>query len=167
MYGLATNPQTQSFTSGNTLTLESGELNTSAIKNATTIFFGGPCPQKTVGYYETVGVTPVKFAPNETHYTFVTQSSVTIASLSKALVNSGHEDLFVIEVLMDKTNLIVIMYGFTWKGTWASGLYFKEAISKNFNGFSERCYVFHWIDDIGQNGIPESSEIHKEYSTLS
>jgi hypothetical protein len=160
---LTTNPQTQSFTSGNTLTLESGELNASAVNNVAAIFFGGPCPQKTVGYYETAGVTPVKFAANETHYMFVTQSSVTATSLSKTTVNSGHEDLFVIEVLMDKTNLIVIMYGFTWKGTWASGLYFKEVILKNFNDFSERCYVFHWIDDTGQNGIPESSEIHEEY----
>ncbi|NWF86388.1 hypothetical protein HXY32_01005 [Candidatus Bathyarchaeota archaeon] len=165
VYGLTTNPQRQGFTSNNNAILESGELNMSVINNATVVFFGGPCPQKTVGYYEAVGVTSVKFAANDTHYSFITQNNVVVASLNRASVNSGHEDLFVIEVLTDKTNLIVIMYGFTWKGTWASGIYFKEIVSKNFNSYSEKCYVFHWVDDVEQNGIPESSEVHLEYAT--
>lgn len=165
IYGLTTNPQRQGFTSNNNAILESGELNMSVINNATAVFFGGPCPQKTVEYYEAAGLTSVKFAANDTHYLFVIQNNAVVASLNKTSVNSGNEDLFVIEVLMDKTNFIVIMYGFTWKGTWASGIYFKEAISKSFNSYSEKCYVFHWIDDAEQNGIPESNEVHLEYAT--
>jgi hypothetical protein len=79
------------------------------------------------------------------------------------MADSGHEDMFAIEVLMDKTNLVVIMYGFTWKGTWASGILFKETLSKNLSNYSEGCYVFHWIDDRRQDGVPENSEIHLEY----
>jgi len=166
IYGLTTNPQQQGFTSTNHLILESGELNTSIIINATVVLLGGPCPQKTVEFYENAELTPLKFTANATHYMFITQTNLTVVALNKTTANSGHEDMFLIEVFMDKTNLILIMYGFTWKGTWAGGLYFKEVISKNLNGYSENCcYMFHWIDNIAQDGIPQSNEIHQEYPT--
>ncbi len=163
IYGLTANPQRQGFTSLNQLVLETGALNTTSMANSTVVLLGGPCPQKTVGYYESERLTPLKFAANETHYKFITQSNQTIAELSKSMADSGHEDMFVIETMMDKTNLVVIMYGFTWKGTWASGIFFKETISKNLDNYSEGCYVFHWVDDPRQDGVPENSEIHLEY----
>jgi thermitase len=163
IYGLCANPQQQSFTSTSNLLFASGELNTSAITNSEVILLGGPCPQKTVKFYEDAGLTPLKFVANDTHYMFVTQANITVAALSRSAANSGHEDLFVVEVFVDKTNLFLIMYGFTWKGTWAGGTYFKEVISKNLNAYSENCYVFHWVDKGKQNGIPQSNEIHQEY----
>lgn len=54
--------------------------------------------------------------------------------------------MFVMEVFVDKTNLLLVMYGFTWKGTWASGLFFKEVISKSLSSYAENYYVFHWVD---------------------
>lgn len=165
LYGFSSNPQHQQFTSATDLTYESGELNTSKINNSVIILFGGPCAQKTVGYYEEEGLAPLRFTANSTHYMFVTQTNVTAAALSRNKVVSGHEDMFIIEVFTDKTNLFVIMYGFGWRGTWAGGIYFKEVISHNFNDYSEDCYVFHWIDDSAQDGIPQSSEIRQENST--
>lgn len=166
IYGLTANPQQQSFTSTNHLILETGELNTSTITNATVVLLGGPCPQKTVKYYESAGLTHLRFEANATHYMFITQTNLTVTALSKTTANSGHEDMFLIEVFTDKTNLILIMYGFTWKGTWASGIYFKEVISKNLNDYSENCcYLFHWIDNIAHDGIPQSNEIHQQYPT--
>lgn len=165
LYGFSSNPQHQQFTSATDLTYESGELNTSKIDNSVIILFGGPCAQKTVGYYEEEGLAPLRFTANSTHYMFVTQTNVTAAALSRNKVVSGHEDMFIIEVFTDKTNLFVIMYGFGWRGTWAGGIYFKEVISHNFNDYSEDCYVFHWIDDSAQDGIPQSSEIRQENST--
>jgi hypothetical protein len=164
IYGLTVNPQKQSFTSDAHLTLESGELNMSAMSDCAVVLVGGPCPQKTVEYYEDMRLTPVRFASNETHYMFLNQENITVASLSIEAVGSGHEDLFVIEILMHETNLIVIMYGFSWKGTWASGICFKEAILTNLNSFSDSCYIFHWKDTGEENGIPDNCEIHQEYS---
>lgn len=167
IYGLTTSPQQQSFTSTNQIILESGELNTSIIANATVVLLGGPCPQKTVEYYENAGLTPLKFAANATQYIFVTtQTNLTVATLNKTTASSGHEDMFLIEVFTTQTNLILIMYGFTWKGTWAGGVYFKEVISNNLNDYSENCcYVFHWIDNTPQDAVPQSSEIYQEYPT--
>ncbi|HVP26533.1 MAG TPA: S8 family peptidase [Candidatus Bathyarchaeia archaeon] len=165
LYGLDINQQQQQFMSTSNLVLASGELDSSRINNSVVVLFGGPCPQKTVGYYENMEKTPLRFAANATHFMFVTQANVTIAALSRVNTYSGHEDMFTIEVFKDKTNLIVIMYGFGWKGTWASGIYLKEVISKNLNAYSENCYVFHWIDSPSQDGVPQSNEIHQEYPT--
>jgi hypothetical protein len=165
LYGLDINQQQQQFMSTSNLVLASGELDSSRINNSVVVLFGGPCPQKTVGYYENMEKTPLRFAANATHFMFVTQANVTIAALSRVNTYSGHEDMFTIEVFKDKTNLIVIMYGFGWKGTWASGIYLKEVISKNLNAYSENCYVFHWIDSPSQDGVPQSNEIHQEFPT--
>ena len=162
VYGLTANSQRQEFASNSRLILESGRLNTSALANATVVLFGGPCPQETVRYYENAGMTPVKFEADETSYKFLTQNGQTIAELSRGSVDSGREDMFVVEVLTDGTDLIVIMYGFSWEGTWASGIFFKEIISKSLNWYAEKYYVFHWIDGLHQDGIPESGEIHQE-----
>jgi hypothetical protein len=54
------------------------------------------------------------------------------------------------------------MYGFSWRGTWAGGIFFKDTISKSLNWFAEKYCVFHWIDGQQLDGIPESSEIHQE-----
>lgn len=166
IYGLTQNPQQQSFSSNNQILLESGEVNTSIVANATVVLLGGPCPQKTVEYYESAGFTPLRFVANATHYMFITQTNCTVAALNKTTADSGHEDLFVIEVFMDEANLILVMYGFTWKGTWASGIYFKEVISKSLNSYSENCcYILHWRDDTAQDGIPQTGEIAQEYPT--
>jgi hypothetical protein len=162
VYGLTANPQKQEFTSNSHVLLESGRLNASAIANATIVLFGGPCPQKTVRYYETAGMTPAKFDSDSSSYRFLTQDGQTLAELSRATVDSEHEDMFVVEVLADGTNLIVIMYGFSWRGTWAGGIFFKDTISKSLNWFAEKYCVFHWIDGQQLDGIPESSEIHQE-----
>jgi len=165
LYGLGLNPQQQQFTSNSNLILESGELNTSKINNSVVVLFGGPCPQKTVRYYEEAGLTPLRFAANATHYMLVTQANFTVATLGRNNAESGHEDMFTIEVFKDKTNIIVIMYGFGWKGTWAAGIYFKEVILKNLNAYSDNCYVYHWVDSSSQDGVPQSSEVHQEYPT--
>jgi hypothetical protein len=163
IYGLSASSQLQGFTSTENLLLSTGELNASFINNSAVVLFGGPCPQKTVRYYENAGLAPVRFAANASHFMFVTQANVSVAALGKSKVSSGHEDMFVVEVFTDKTNLFLVMYGFTWKGTWASGIYFKEVIAKGLSGYSEDYYVFHWVDKGKQNGIPQSSEIHQEF----
>jgi thermitase len=163
-YGLCENPQVQSFTSGGSVLLASGEVNASAVSGASVVFFGGPCPQGSVRYYEDAGLAPLRFVANATYFMLVNKANVTVGVLSRAVVADGHEDLFAVEVFMDKTNLIVVIYGFSWKGTWAGGIYFKEVVSKNLNAYAENCYVFHWKDKgKKKDGIPQSSEIHQEY----
>lgn len=164
VYGLLANPQTQFFTSDADLLLPSGALNASVIAGGAAVLVGGPCALKTVQYYEDAGLTPLRFAANVTHFMFVSRAGVVVAALNKAAVESGHEDMFVVEVFADGPNFVLVLYGFTWKGTWASGVYFKEVIVKTLSVFSGDGYVFHWVDKGKRDGVPKSGEIHLEFS---
>jgi len=62
----------------------------------------------------------------------------------------------------DSDNTFLFVYGMDWKGTWAGGIYFKEVMSENLSIYTNDYYVFHWIDDHEQDGVPQSHEIHQE-----
>ena len=164
VYGLCTNTQHLGFDSTPGWLLPSGAINPATISGATVAMFGGPCPHVAVRYYEDAGLPPVKAAWNATHFMFKDQTDTVVAALPMAVVADGHEDMFVVEVFTDGDNTIFVVYGFDWKGTWAGGIYFKEVISKSLGSYPEACYVFHWVDDLGQDGVPQSSEI-LEYAT--
>lgn len=145
----------------------SGAINTTTISNATTATFGGRCPNVVVKYYETVReITPVKFNANSTHLWFENREGIILGALLQSAIGvpNYHEDLFTAMVFYDAVgdNTFFVMYGIDWKGTWASGIYFKEVISKNLSAYTNDYYVFRWIDDSEQDGIPQSSEIYQE-----
>jgi len=144
-----------------------GKINTTTINNSTIAMFGGRCPNVVVNYYETVkGLTPVKFNDNSTHIWFENKTGTILGALPRLVteIPNCHEDLFTAMVFYDEDgdNNVFVMYGVNWKGTWASGIYFKELISKNLSAYTNDYYVFHWIDANEQDGIPQSSEIHQE-----
>lgn len=144
-----------------------GAINTTTIHNATIAMFGGRFPNVAVEYYENVReLTPVKCKANSTHLCFENRTGTSLGALPLSVIGAPkyHEDMFTTMVFYDEDsdNTFFIMYGLGWKGTWASGIYFKEVISKNLSAYTNDYYVFHWIDDNEQDGIPQSSEIHQE-----
>jgi hypothetical protein len=161
IYGLCTNNQIQGFNTTKHWLHRNGAINTTTISGATVAMFGGPCPQMAVKYYEDFGhwLAPVKFMFNKTHFWFINHNHDIIGILPISNVKNGHEDMFVIEVFYEWDNLILIMYGFDWKGTWAAGIYFKETMSQSLLNYANHYYIFHWIDNEGQDGIPQTSEI--------
>ena len=147
--------------------LPSGAINTNIIHDATIATFGGRFPNRLVNYYETVKeLTPVKCELNGTHIWFENRLGGILGSISSSAlaVPNYHEDLLTVMVFHDEDgdNTFFVMYGVDWKATWASGIYFKEVISKNLSAYTDDFYVFRWVDDSGQDGIPQSSEIHQE-----
>jgi len=147
--------------------LPSGAINTTTIPNATIAMFGGRFPNVAVEYYETVrGLTPVTCKANSNCLCFENRTGTILGALPLSVLEAPeyHEDLFTAMVFYDEVggNTFFVMYGIGWKGTWASGIYFKEVISKNLSAYTNEYYVFHWIDDNEQDGIPQSHEIHQE-----
>ena len=145
----------------------SGEINTATIYSSTIAMFGGRCPNVAMNYYETVReITPVKFEDNSTHLWFENREGAILAALPQSAIGvpNYHEDMFTAMIFYDEVgdNTFFVMYGVDWKGTWACGIYFKEVISKNLSAYTNDYYVFRWIDDSAQDGIPQSSEIHQE-----
>jgi len=164
---LCVNAQHYGFNTTQYWLLPSGAINTTTIYNATIATFGGRCPNMVVKYYETVrGLAPVKFKDNSTHLWFENQEGTILGALPQSAIGvpNYHEDMFTAMVFYDEVgdNTFFVMYGIDWKGTWACGIYFKEVISKNLSAYTNDYYVFHWIDDNKQDGIPQSSEIDQE-----
>jgi hypothetical protein len=144
-----------------------GAINTTTIHNATIATFGGRFPNMVVRYYETVKeLTPVNCEANSTHVWFENRTGTILGTVPRSVIATPncHEDMFTAMVFYDEDgdNTFFIMYGLGWKGTWASGIYFKEVISKNLSAYTSDYYIFKWIDDKEQDGIPQSSEVHQE-----
>jgi len=165
IYGLCQNPQIQGFDCYSDYVeqteAERGKL---LINNKTVLFFGGPRAHWCVSYHESAGLTPVKFYCNESAYTvnFVRQSGETLASLPTT-TDFNHEDMFLIEVFRDgSNNTIYVFYGFSWKGTWAAGIYFHGVLRGQLDALTDSYYIYHWVDLSG-DGMPQPSEIHQEY----
>jgi len=167
MYGLCASTQHQGFNTTKHWLLDTGAINATTISNATIAMFGGPYPHVAVRYYEDSHVgsqdgnwlAPIRFAENTSHYWFENQTYAVVGTLPISAVRNGHEDMFVIEVFLDGDNTVLIIYGFDWKGTWAGGIYFEEVMLENLSDYEKQYYIFHWVDDSGQDSIPQSSEI--------
>jgi hypothetical protein len=164
---LCVNTQHYGFNTKQHWLLPSGAINTSTIHNAAIATFGGRFPNVVVNYYETVKeLTPIKCQINSTHLWFENRIGTILCSIPLSVIAAPnyHEDVFTAMVFYDDDgdNTFFFMYGVDWKATWASGIYFKEVISKNPSAYTNDYYVFRWIDDNEQDGIPQSSEIHQE-----
>ena len=67
--------------------------------------------------------------------------------------------MFLIEAFTDANgNLVMIIYGFGWKGTFAGGLYFKNRVYPSIGTFTDAWYIYRWADQNG-NGFVELNEI--------
>jgi hypothetical protein len=154
---LCWNPQHYGFTTTKYWLLPSGAINTSSIHDSTVAMFGGRLANLAVNYYETTK----GLYSNNVAFEDRTGSQLGVLPLSALDDRQYHEDMFTVMVFYDEegSNTFFLMYGFGWKGTWASGIYFKEVISKNREAYTNQHYVFHWVDDSKQDGIPQTSEI--------
>jgi len=160
VYGLCTNPQNQGFNTTQHWLLPTGAINTTTIHDATIAMFGGTAVHVAVKYYvENAALTPVKEGWNSTHIWFANRTDAVLAALPWTTVGMGHEDFFVIETFTEGNNIFLVMYGVDWLGTWAAGMYFKEVVYPNLATYTDNYYIFHWIDDSGQDGVPQASEI--------
>jgi len=159
VYGLCVNLQNQGFNTTQYWLLPTGAINTTTIHDATIAMFGGTFPHVSVKYYVNAGLTPIKAGWNSTHIWYANRSDTVLGALPWDTVGQGHEDFFVIETFTEGSNFFLIMRGLDWLGTWGAGMYFKEVIYPNLATYTDDYYVFHWIDDAGQDGIPQTSEI--------
>ena len=127
------------------------------------VAMGGRGPNWVVDYYERTGQTPLKAYVGATEWGLQTQAGTVVASLP-ASTDFVHNDLFVVMVFQDTNgNFVLIIYGLGWKGTFAGGIYFKEVIKPNLGTYTKSAYVFKWTDAGVMDGVPQPSEITKQY----
>jgi hypothetical protein len=160
---LCLNPQNYGFNTNPNWVLPSGEINTTTIHNSTILLFGGRVANNVVNYYEAVKkLVPLTFTTSNNMLFFEDQNGTTLAEFSLDVIDSSNycEDMFAVMVFYDKehNNTFLVMYGIGWKGTWASGIYFKEVISTNLDTYTSGYYLFNWLDN-NHDGIPQNHEI--------
>ncbi|MGQ9469472.1 MAG: hypothetical protein ACUVTD_06570 [Nitrososphaerales archaeon] len=160
IYGLTTNKQNQGFDNNNAWVsqneVDRGKL---LLTNKCFLFFGGPYPHWSVKYYENAGLSPIYFYHDSTthQWQFKDRSNIVIAYLPDD-TDWNHTDMFVIESFMDEDgNTIFIFYGFTWKGTWASAIYFQDYMFGNIENYENSYYIFQWSDQ--NDDAPQANEI--------
>jgi hypothetical protein len=161
------NTQNYGFSTTKDWLLPTGTINTTTIHNKTVAMFGGRFANPALDYYETTKtVTPVTCEVNSGYISFKNRAGTTVGFMRLSVFDTSnyHEDMFVVMTFYDPPDqtTFFVMYGFDWKGTWASGIYFKDVISQNLGEYTQQYAVFHWADQNNVDGIPQSTEIHRE-----
>ncbi|MFW6117614.1 MAG: CARDB domain-containing protein [Thermoproteota archaeon] len=159
IYSLCKNSQYQGFTTTKNWFQSSGEINSTEINNSIVLSIGNPDSSQVTDYYESTDLPAVRSVKNYYgDYSFKGQDGETIASISASEVESGSRDLILIQTFQDGDNTVLIMYGFSWRGTWAAGVYFAEEVAKNLNNDPKQYYLLSW-QDLSQDETPQLSEI--------
>jgi len=123
------------------------------------VFFGGQGVHLNVWYYDQA-LSPVY--PNwDQNGIWFEERGVGIVSHSGIYwwdLDYGQRDMFVIQIFQEPAispylgRWVMIMYGYTWRGTWASALYFDKVIFPNITDFPCTWYVVEWSDS-NWNGL--------------
>jgi hypothetical protein len=118
---------------------------------------GGPLVSVLVKYYETNKIAPVYYKVDDgKRYWFLSNGT----RIDETGLNpSSNGDMFVVEHFLDPMgNTVLIIYGYTGKGTFAGARFFKTVIYGNIRDYSHSYYVFHWVD-ANNDSFPDMNEI--------
>jgi hypothetical protein len=160
VYSVCQNPQYQGLSSTRNWFLPSGQVNYTEINQSIIVIAGNSINQRATEFYENAKLSPIKSSQNSTHYLLENRAGEVLAAMPKIAIYAGQEDLLVIQVFKDGNNIVVTLYGFSWRGTWASGMYFAEVMAKNLSKWSKACYLLRW-EDTSMDGIPQAVEINE------
>lgn len=122
------------------------------------IAVGGPFVNIATSYYESNGLSLVRVNNNSTHIWFEDTNGI----IDMSILNFNQletEDVFVIQHFKDGERSVLITYGFSYRGTFAAGLYFDDVIWPNISSFDSAYYIIKWSDDGDANieGILEDN----------
>ncbi len=117
------------------------------------ISFGGPAVNPVLKYAEADSTPEVDRAPVKWYdeggivYRFKYSNGTDVPGAEVNTSRFNSEDLFVIEVYMDGDGrLILLSYGFGWKGTYAAGKYFHSVIYPNIDSYDVGWLIVRWED---------------------
>lgn len=110
------------------------------------IAVGGPFVNIATSYYESNGLSLVRVNNNGTHIWFEDTNGIVDESIHN-FNQLETEDVFVIQHFKDGEKSVLITYGFSYRGTFAAGLYFNDVIWPNISSFDSAYYIIKWSDD--------------------
>jgi len=162
--GMCHNSQQQGFdTNSQWVSQEESDKGRLLFSEERVFMFAGPTTLWCVNYLEGHRLTPVYFnieSRGDQSYLKFIENSTGTAKVDRmaSSIDFEHEDYFVFMALADQNNnKVFIGYGFDWKGTWSTGIYFKT-IYPNIEAYTRSYYIMHWVD-LNGDGIPQTSEM--------
>jgi hypothetical protein len=129
-------------------------------QNSRIVLFGGPRVNAPVYYYENRRLAPLYFSNINGELCWHRSDGVKLNEtvMTGEELNSG-QDMFMIESFIDDSNnLVFIVYGYGWKGTFAGGKFFKFVVYPNIDSYTDSYYVYKWVDTNG-DGFVDLDEI--------
>jgi len=112
---------------------------------------GGRNANPTTKYYEDLGLAPITFEANATHYRFLKAGIVQYAVLKTSITATN--DYFVLEVATDGTHKVIILWGVEQYATYASGVYF-DGVWTDLSSLTQAWYIVRW-QDLDTNGVQD------------
>jgi len=118
---------------------------------ANLVTVGGRLANPTTKYYEDNALAPLKWGGNSTHAIIVKGSDVKLSVPFSSLGSAN--DYFVMLIITDGTHKVVILWGITQCGTYASGVYF-DGVFPALSTLTDGWYIIRF-QDLNCNGIPD------------
>jgi len=127
------------------------------------VLFGGPRVNAPVNYYEGQRIAPVYWnyeADKDTVCWYRSDGTrLDSTALTSSQIHAG-QDMFVVESFIDgSNNRVFIVYGYSWKGTFAGGKFLKFVMYPNINSYTNSYYIYKWADSNTGVGFVDLSEI--------
>jgi hypothetical protein len=140
-------------------TIVNGSEGSIKLQDATIVLFGGPLVNAPVHYYEEHRMAPLYYQSVGSVLYWYHRDGTRIDETALQSSQKSSQDLFVVESFVDSShNMIFIVYGYGWKGTYAAGKFFKFIVYPNIGSYTSSYYVFKWVDG-NSDGFVDLNEI--------
>jgi hypothetical protein len=153
LVGMCSNHQIEvTDTNTSIVNTSTGQVN---ISDETIVLFGGPLVNSPVHYCESRRLAPLYWSNSGGVNCFYKADGTRLdaTALTSTQINNG-QDMFTVESTIDDIgNRIMIIYGYSWKGTFAGGKFFKFIMYPNLNTYTDSYYVFNWTDSNGDDFV--------------
>jgi hypothetical protein len=131
----------------------------------TLVALAGPSVNEVVHYYEQVSQSsPVYFLLDGRTKNFVVRASGQRYIVPNEASNpTAGDDLFLLEAFTFRDKKVFILYGFSWQGTLAAGVFYASYMHPQLSQFSNAWYIYRWTDGAGNgsNTFPDASDTYK------
>ena len=153
LYALCKNEQIQEFADA---------LNASTPDEKLICAFGSPFNNEMIRNMNASGVLPIiicQDSNDQNHYQL--RNNTSNALLYDFEIGSGNSSLFIIQAFKKDGRTYLVVCGFDWQGTWASGMKLSRVLCRNLRDYSGSYYVFEW-----KNSNESSIPVEADYQML-
>ena len=165
--GLSANQQRQILDTQGTYVNTATGRPTSAITGPI-IIVTGPLVHSVVHYYETTSTaadqSPIYYQSGGGNVWWTVRATEETVGQMAHPGSDATTDNFVIYHLTDADGRqVYVIYGFTYKGTYAAAIFFRTVFYPNLNAYTGDFYVFQWSDATSgwaQNRIPDQGDTY-------